>query len=95
MAGGVILETSDYRGWRAVLDLKLAGGHGEPPERDVLVGTIFEVHDGLAFDLGVNLGWVEDERLTEVRSGVTWQIGPRTTAPMRHWVRYHLRHHHH
>lgn len=39
IVGGVILETSDYRGWRPVLQFELAGAEGEPPEGDLRTGA--------------------------------------------------------
>lgn len=97
--GGVIVEGNDYHGWRPVLQLHARGVRDETPVFGGIVGVVFEAHDGLAFDLGLGITRVRSEDVTEhdteIRGGVTWQIGPRTTAPVRHWVRRALRGHHH
>ena len=88
---GVILEGSGDQGWRPVAELKAEGVRGEPTERAVLLGSIYELREGLAFDFGLNLGISEGEHWTELRSGVTFLLGPRSTAPLRHFARFNLR----
>lgn len=92
---GLIVEKADTRGWRPVAEFKLEGEKGEPTDRGVLLGAIFQKSDGLAFDLGVNLGQAAGERWIEVRTGFTYELGPRGTAPIRHFIKYHLRRHSH
>jgi hypothetical protein len=92
--GAVIVESADHRGWRPVAEFMLEGVRGEPSDKGVLIGSIYEAREGLAFDVGAHFGQSEGVRWTEVRTGMTWQIGPRGTAPLRHFARFHLRRRH-
>ena len=88
---GLILETADHRGWRPVAELNLEGAQGEPPSKSVLIGSIYEAREGFSVDAGVRLGQSDGVRWTEVRAGFAYQIGPRGTAPLRHFAKFHLR----
>ena len=90
----LILETLDYHGVRPVAELATTGVRHALPENSALIGVIYEAYEGLAFDVGVKFGKAGDDRSTELRTGASWQLGPRTTAPVRHWVKKHLRRRH-
>ena len=87
----VIVEAQDNEGWRPALELDAEGAEHEAPEQRVTLAGIYEMHEGLAYDLGVQLGRSSEEHWTEVRSGVTWELKPEDMRPLQHFARFHLR----
>jgi hypothetical protein len=69
---GLIVEGPAWRGVRPVAEATLAREVGEATQIAGLLGAIFEVRRGLAFDFGVRFAREGAGDVHEVRAGLTW-----------------------
>ncbi|HEY8073089.1 MAG TPA: hypothetical protein VIF62_03250 [Labilithrix sp.] len=70
----VILEGPHDRAVRPVAEFLVDGAYHEDLVVSALGGAIWRASDAFAFDAGVRVGRVGDERLAELRLGFTWGI---------------------
>jgi hypothetical protein len=74
LAGGLIFEIGDENKVSPVVELGIAAERHGPPERSTLLGVIYVPDPRLEFDVAVRWAWAGEERVTEIRAGMTHQI---------------------
>jgi hypothetical protein len=73
-SAGVIFEASDHFGIAPAIELKIEAVKGGPPEHSVIFGLIYVPGEEAEYDLAVRLAQAADERIFEIRAGLTWQM---------------------
>ena len=71
---GLIFEASDHFGIAPAIELKVEAVNGGLPEHSVLLGLIYVPGRETEYDVAVRLARSGDERIFEIRAGLTWQV---------------------
>ena len=71
---GVIFEASDHFGIAPAIELKVEAVDGGLPEHSAILGLIYVPGRETEYDVAVRLAQSGDERIFEVRAGMTWQV---------------------
>jgi hypothetical protein len=73
---GTILEGPSFGAVRPVAEIVYEREFGESEAIAALAGVIWEVREGLAFDLAVRQASVDGDPETEIRAGITFAFSP-------------------
>jgi len=76
-SAGVIFEASDHFGIAPAVELKVEALKGGPPEHSVIFGLIYVPGEETEYDVAVRFAKAADERIFEIRAGMTWQMSLR------------------
>jgi hypothetical protein len=73
--GGAIVEGPDAWTVRPVAEFFVAGQEDSSTTVSGLAGAIWRCRPDLAFDAAARLAWQADQRVIEIRAGLTWSLG--------------------
>ena len=94
VAGGLILEHGDLEGLSPVMELVIEAPRGQPAEQSILAGLLYVPGEGTEWDIALRFGRIADQRLFEIRAGVTWQIAEREVIHHAEAILHKRRHRH-
>jgi hypothetical protein len=73
-SAGLIFEASDHFGIAPAIELMVEAVDGGLPEQSVIFGLIYVPGHETEYDLAVRMARSGDERIYEIRAGLTWQV---------------------
>lgn len=73
-SAGLIFESSDHFGVAPAIELRIEAVDGGLPEESTILGLIYVPGRETECDVALRLARSGDERIFEIRAGVTWQV---------------------
>lgn len=77
-SAGVIFEASDHFGIAPAIELRVEAVKGGPSEHSAILGLIYVPGQETEYDVALRFARSGDERIFEIRAGMTWQMSVHT-----------------